>query len=153
MFKDSLCFEDYLVNLDAFDRFSLCKFRCCSINLPAYANRFNNVPFTDLLCPLCCSRDVGDEFHYLFKCEFFNEERKKYCKFSSKCANSYSFKSLLATNNHKQLKSICKFIHIIASTFKTSYKYSSVDSSISHVKSCVVTKSGRSVIRPVKLDL
>ena len=28
-------------------------------------------------CKLCKTGDLGDEFHYLFKCSYFNTQRKK----------------------------------------------------------------------------
>ena len=31
-----------------------------------------------LLCPFCRDDSIGDAFHYLFQCSFFNDERVKY---------------------------------------------------------------------------
>ena len=28
------------------------------------------------ICHLCNTADLGDEFHYLLKCDYFNERRK-----------------------------------------------------------------------------
>jgi hypothetical protein len=30
------------------------------------------------LPPLCNNGDIGDEFHYLFKCQYFGNQRKNY---------------------------------------------------------------------------
>ena len=64
-FKETLEFEQYLINLDFEYMKSLCKFRCRSHHLPVNNCRFIEVTQVDLKCTLCKSGDVGDEYHYL----------------------------------------------------------------------------------------
>ena len=32
------------------------------------------------ICPLCNNGKIGDQFHYLFKCQYFGNKRKNYIK-------------------------------------------------------------------------
>ena len=47
-------------------------FRCRSHNLPVNNGRFIEVTQADLKCALCKNGDVGDEYHYLCVCSYFN---------------------------------------------------------------------------------
>ena len=57
---------------------TLCKFRCRSHYLPVNNGRFIEVTQADLKCTLCKNGDVGDEYHYLCVCSYFNAERTKF---------------------------------------------------------------------------
>ena len=50
-------------------RNSICRFRLSAHNLPVETQRFLNTPRHLRICPLCCS-GIGDESHYIFKCQF-----------------------------------------------------------------------------------
>jgi hypothetical protein len=39
---------------------------------------FWSVDCDDRICDICNLNNIGDEFHYLFECTFFENERKKY---------------------------------------------------------------------------
>ena len=63
IFKETLEFEEYLINLDFKYMKNLCKFRCRSHHLPVNNGRFIEVTQADLKCTLCNkSGDVGDEY-------------------------------------------------------------------------------------------
>ena len=51
-------------------------FRLRVHHLPITNARFNKAP-VDINCPLCDSNEAGDELHYLLKCPYFIEIRKK----------------------------------------------------------------------------
>ena len=67
MFKSELRLENYLIKLNSRKLISLCKFRCGNHKLPSTAGRFLGIPRAERLCTLCESKDIGDEFHYLFR--------------------------------------------------------------------------------------
>ena len=151
IFKEELCFEQYLNVLDYIDYVSLCKFRCRSHKLPVCKDRFNNLPFTELVCPLCNVRDIGDEFHYLLKCPYFNEERSRYVQKNKRITNTLLFKNILSNDDPKYLKSLCKFLRIIMSTFKSNN--SSITFENRKINIGKITKSGRVIIAPDRLNL
>ena len=71
-------YEKYITSLSAHESVSMCKLRCGNHKLPIIAGRYGNIDRDDRMCTLCTKNDVGDEFHYIFVCEHFREERKKY---------------------------------------------------------------------------
>ena len=46
-------------------------------NTKMYSGILPYLPYEDRLCTKCLSADTGDEFHYVFRCPFFAESRKK----------------------------------------------------------------------------
>jgi hypothetical protein len=84
LYKDTFCFESYLLLLSQPMRKNVLKFRVNNHRLPIQRGRVINVPLNERLCTLCNLEEIGDEFHYLFVCE--NDEikasRKKHlCNF------------------------------------------------------------------------
>ena len=54
--------------------------------------RWYNISRNDRLCHLCDSIDIGDEFHYVMTCSFFENERKYYLPYyCQKNANILKF--------------------------------------------------------------
>ena len=118
IFKQNLNFEAYLIKLPFLHRLNLCKFRCKQNKLPVNKHRFdkNNV---DITCKLCNSGDLGDEYHYLFLCNTFNNERKLYLtEYYYKRPNTMKMCELLNINQMNTLINLCKFIRIILDKFK-----------------------------------
>ena len=70
-------------------------------NTKMYSGILSYLPYEDRLCTKCLSADIGDEFHYVFRCPFFllNPEKKKKKKklspFCCKNANVNRFQSFL----------------------------------------------------------
>ena len=64
--------------LDYKDRLTLTKFRCGNHRLPINTLRYASINSSNRYCSLCENQEIGDEYHYLFNCTFFIEERKKY---------------------------------------------------------------------------
>ena len=76
IFKNVHTFENYVTNLPYDLRKAVCYFRCMNHRLPIEQCRFWGVERDDHLCDWCNLCELGDEFHYLFKCTFFSDERK-----------------------------------------------------------------------------
>ena len=77
--KTSFGLENYL-NLLICKRSRRCltRLRISAHNLRIYGN--NRLQRQDRLCPLCYTRDIEDEFHFVFKCKAYGEIRKLYIK-------------------------------------------------------------------------
>ena len=56
------------------------KFRCSNIKIPLVVGRYNNIPFDERKCNLCKDDLIGDDFHYIFGCSYFNEKRQNLIK-------------------------------------------------------------------------
>jgi len=117
IYKHCLKFEDYLTKLDYSDRMTLCKFRCGNIKFPSNSQRFD--PSIDKSCNLCDLDLIGDEFHYLFVCKYFNKERSKFLTlYFTKNPNTLKMAQLLNSDDHRLLKNLVRFIKIMHSTFE-----------------------------------
>ena len=78
MFKNVLHIEKYFLVLSQKDIVTLSKFRCRSHTLPVNNSRYDASLYNEMICPLCLSSVLSDEFHYLFECPFFQKERHLY---------------------------------------------------------------------------
>lgn len=115
MFKLELNFEKYFEILDLHEFIILCKYRTTNQRLPIETGRWNNVDRNDRKCHLCNLDSIGDEFHYLLVCPFFNDSRKLYLeKYYLARVNTLKFRKLMSKLNTKtELKRLCKFLKCI----------------------------------------
>ena len=77
-FKVELKMEKYLCVLPNPLKFALIKFRTSNHKLPIETGRYDNTERKDRICTLCSVKDIGDEYHYLFSCQYFNDIRLLY---------------------------------------------------------------------------
>ena len=80
IFKNELKLEPYLLSLPFNLRLSLTKFRCRNNKFPIETGAYKNIVRAERICNLCSSGEIGDEFHYLFSCSHFSDDRKKLIK-------------------------------------------------------------------------
>ena len=80
MFKDNLNFEKYLINVSKFYYSKIIKYRTGNHRLPVETGRWDDIPLNERKCKICTKDDFGDEYHYLFTCDFFKSDRKLYLK-------------------------------------------------------------------------
>ena len=78
LYKHEFVFEKYFQVLPNDLAISLCKFRLMNHKLPIEKGRFEGIARELRTCHLCNDNLLGDEFHYLFKCKHFDEDRVKY---------------------------------------------------------------------------
>ena len=150
MFKPSPELTPYLIVLPINLRITMCKFRTRCHNLPVCAQRFNkNVPDSKLKCPMCNSNDVGDEFHYIFKCRALSADREKFIPTRfSKYPNSIKFQELFDSPDPKILTNLARFIAIILDQFTYEKEESPVKLRSSHT-----TRAGRTSRPPIRLQV
>ena len=48
--------------------------------LPVETGRWDDIPLNERKCKICTTDDIGDEYHYLFICDFLKIDRKLYLK-------------------------------------------------------------------------
>ena len=149
MFKQDLQIEKYLLSLDNSLKYNLAKFRTRTHHLPVTKARFNKVDPIDVSCPLCESGKTGDEYHYLFTCEFFRNSR---AKFIPKClmSNESPDRMKKIFMDEENLGNIAHFAKTIMKVF--TFKRN-LDIQPPSKKSTTVTRSGRQVKPPTKLNL
>ena len=78
LFKEVPKIENYLINLEDIHKFTLVSFITRVHHLPITYNRFNYMENNVCnICRLCNKGAIGDESHYLFKCEFYKKNTGK----------------------------------------------------------------------------
>ena len=119
MFKRSLSQENYFTSLPLNQIISLTRFRTLNNSLPVQIERFTATPRCERLCPKCSMNDVGDEFHVLFVCPFFHQQRKDLIpSFYWKRPSALKFQTLFSSNNKYTLNRLAKFINILNKEYK-----------------------------------
>ena len=114
--KNEPVFEEYLLNNSIKNRIIMCKFRLGNHKLPIVKGRFLNIAKEERVCNLCNLNLIGDEFHYLFMCSHFNNERTQYLK-KYFYMRPNTFKMYQLFNTKKYFTCLCKFIDIIVKGF------------------------------------
>ena len=120
MYKEEFRFEDYLTVLSPRQRTIFLRFRTSNHRLPIQKLRQFGIDRERRVCTLCNSNDVGDEFHYLFKCTYdaIVERRKQYLpRYFQHHANAIKFTMIMQTKSKRKLSKLCKFIEFILSLF------------------------------------
>ena len=97
---------------------ALCKFKCANSRIPTITGRYSNKPLEDRTCTVCESNEIGDEFHYLFKCSKFKDERVKYIKrYFFNNPSWYTMNKLFNESNKRQMLNLAKFVGEIMQEF------------------------------------
>ena len=118
LFKQNTNLENYLTKLNKKQYLPILKFRTSNHKLPVEIGRWENTPLDERKCNICSKHDIGDEFHHLFVCNYFQAERKQFLKsYYYKRPNVIKFKDLLCTDNVKDLTQLSKFVNIILQKF------------------------------------
>ena len=119
LFKTTFILEKYITELSLKSAITLAKFRTTNHKLPIEKGRWENIERNQRTCNLCNRNALGDEYHFLLECEFFNAQRKLIIpKYYWKHCNSLKFSSLLSTTNIKLLNKKCEFVAIVLRIFK-----------------------------------
>ena len=87
--------------------------------IPIEKGRHLGIDRNKRVCTLCKTNSIGDEFHYLFECDHFNEEIMKCCtKFYYNHPNSYKLNDLMNCKNNNTLVKLALICKTILSNFK-----------------------------------
>ena len=110
-FKTKLCYEEYINILSPKLRIAFTKFRCRNISkFPVEAGCYMNINYNSRHCTKCNLDDIGDEYHYLFICPFFESDRKHFIsRYYFKHPSMLKFSQLMTTKGKKLIK-LCQFI-------------------------------------------
>ena len=122
-FKKERKLEKYLLLPDSTDRINLSRFRCRKSKIPVvtlgYTNSNGRVPYENRKCTLCRLEDIGDEFHYVLICPFFQLQRQRYIEghyYTN--PDKEKFSELMQSQNLNILRKLAKVINEINRHFK-----------------------------------
>ena len=110
IYKETLELEKYFLSLPTSFRLHLSKFRMANHKFPVETGRYNNTEYAERYCQKCNS-DIGDEFHYLLVCPFYNTLRKKYLSpYYFARPNVIKYKELLNTDDPSVTTKLAIFV-------------------------------------------
>ena len=119
MYKSDYKLEPYMLCLPRNLSIALCKFRCNNFNLPIEKGRYFGLSRQDRLCHLCNRHEIGDEFHYIFNCTFFANDRRKYiAPHYYRYPNVLNFQSLMCNTDKNVLVKLAVFVKTIMLVLK-----------------------------------
>ena len=123
-FKQDFSLERYFILLPRKLYLQLFRIRTSNHKLPIETGRWDDIEIGDRRCPLCATNDIGDEYHYLFRCPYFEIERKLYLKpYFIRRPNMLKFGELLKSNDVNILTKLSKFIQIMPGRVAQSVGY------------------------------
>ena len=83
---------------------------------------FGGVERDERTCELCFLNKLGDEFHYLFECSYFEDQRRMYIpRVLSRHPNTFKFRIFMNNKALPLLFKLGKFCKEILSPFKVIY--------------------------------
>ena len=108
----NLKLEQYLAILPYAQRVWMTRFRCRNHKLPIEAGCRHGVLRENRICTYC-NVEVGDGFHYLFKCSHFNDIQKRSINcFYSRAPNSLKVELLMNVQNEVKMEKLCTYVNI-----------------------------------------
>ena len=111
IFKTDFKFENYLLKLPNKLMKPLLTMRVSNNKFPVNHSRYFGIPRGERVCSLCNSGDIGDDFHYLFKCDFdaFVQLRKTSLKrYYLHHQNAIKYHELMNTDNIGIVRKLAK---------------------------------------------
>ena len=114
--KKGVSFENYFEILKDKNLFLLCRFRICNHRLPIEIGRWQSINRENRVRNLCQGMELGDEFHYLFECTEFIQDRARLIPHTYRCSpNTVKYCALMCSNSVVKLSKLCKFNRIVNS--------------------------------------
>ena len=93
---------------------ALVKFRSTNNQLPVNDLKFKGIPGHERRCTKCNMKKIGDEFHYLFTCPYYQTKRTELLpKYYYKYPNVIKYNELLNTSERNLLLKLKHFICFI----------------------------------------
>ena len=129
LFKDNLNFEKYLIYVSKFYYSKIIKYRTGNHRLPVETGRWDGIPLNERKCKICTLDDIGDEYHYLFTCDYFTSDRKLYLKpYFFMLSQIYaSIGSFLPQSMKQRSLNYKKFVAIIMESFLCSLFFQMIE--------------------------
>ena len=113
-------FEKYLIRVSNIYYDKIIKYKTGHHRLPIETGRWDDTPLNERKCNVCNKNDIGDEYHYLFSCDFFKNERKLYLKpYFYVNPNIYKYRELFTSNTETTLIKLSNFVRIIMQKFSS----------------------------------
>ena len=118
-FKHKFELEKYFITLPRKLYLQFFKLRTANHKLPIETGRWDGTEIDKRICPLCDLNDIGDEYHYICKCPYFDAERIRFIKpFFTNRPSMFKVGTLLGSTNESEMKKVCQFARVIFFKFR-----------------------------------
>ena len=108
----------YFIDLQPKFYIPIAKFRTTNHHLPVEKGRWENIERSQRVCTICNRNALGNEFHYLFECDAFEDSRKMYLpSYYLRHVNTLKFQKIMSSKTVKLLEQLSRLISIILSRF------------------------------------
>ena len=95
-------------------------FRLSNKRLPIETGRWRGIDHNLRKCNLCNLNLIGDEFHYLLECPFFNDERKTFLSIINlRNLNWITFSNIMNEERTVKLKHLCLFLSKVLDKYRS----------------------------------
>lgn len=124
IFKQNFEFERYFSVLPSDLALVFFRFRSLNHKFPIEWGRFLGTARDDRICELCFLNRLGDEYHYVLECTYFDDLRKLYLPrdMFTRPINTMKFESLMSTSDSHLLFKISKYCKVVLKTFQEIFK-------------------------------
>ena len=160
-YKKTFTFEKYLDNIPKHIRIHITRLRLSSHSLPIevlrYKKKDQKIERENRKCTICNTNATGDEMHYLLKCnnaeishardQFFSDIKCQNVQFRNLSDQNITDYCMLMSDTNAQLLT-AKYVMDILNTYKEE-----IGGPSTTYTPPTETKSGRTVRKPIKLDL
>ena len=118
-FKQDYVLERYFILLPRKLYLQIFKIRTINHTLQIETGRWEDIEISERKCPLCNTNDIGDEYHYILCCPYFQAERKLYLiPYFTRRPNMLKLGELLSSSNVIILSKLSKFLQSIFKLFQ-----------------------------------
>ena len=118
LFKQNMNIESYILKTPRNIATHLFRFRTANFRLPIEVGIWQKADYHLRKCTLCEKNDLGDRFHYIFVCPYFEHERKTYLKrYYYNRPNVIKFNELFNCTSMKVMTNLGKFVKLIMQNF------------------------------------
>ena len=98
-------------------------FRSLNHKFPIEWGRYEGIARDDRICELCSLLKLGDEYHYVFECSYFDDLRSLYLPrdlFSR--PYTVKFENLMCSSDTNRLFKVSKFCKVVLKTFQEIFR-------------------------------
>ena len=106
-----------MVNVPKFYYSKIIKYRTGNHRLPVETGRWDDIPLDERKCKICTTDDIGDEYHYLFTCDFLSDGKLYLKPYFYVKPNICKYRELFTSTNEATLIKLSKFVAIIMEKF------------------------------------
>ena len=123
IFKYNFGHEKYFVVLPDDLALAFFHFRSLNHKFPIEWGRYEGIAQDDRICELCSLHKLGDEYHHVLECSYFDDLRTLYLPRDLFFRpNTVMFENLMCSNDTHRLFKVSKYCKVVLKTFQEIFR-------------------------------